>query len=86
MILLLTEVVVIGIGTMIGANIFTLFREISVLLTGYSWLAFLVAGVLSDVLGFLYLLRSKISHTNDALAEYLNYSWNGGFVGGVISL
>lgn len=71
---------------MIGAGIFALFGQISMLAGGYAWLAFVVSGIVSGLAGYSYFVFSKSAKTNGGVAEYLTLGWNANLTGRVISL
>ncbi len=82
----LPEVASLGVGTMIGAGIFALFGQISMLAGGYAWLAFVISGIISGLAGYSYFVFSKSATTNGGVAEYLTLGWRGNLTGRVISL
>lgn len=82
----LPEVASLGVGTMIGAGIFALFGQISLLAGGYAWLAFVISGVVSGLAGYSYYVFSRYAKTNGGVAEYLALGWKSNLVGRVISL
>jgi basic amino acid/polyamine antiporter, APA family len=65
------DIYLMSLGQIIGAGIFILIGKSAKYANNYTWLSFLIAGVLSIVSGFSYVELSKVFKSNAAENDYI---------------
>ena len=82
------DIYLMSLGQIIGAGIFILIGKSAKYATNYTWLAFLIAGILSILSGFSYVELSKVFKSNSAENDYISsvFGEKMGFISTIILL
>ena len=65
------DIYLMSLGQIIGAGIFILIGKSAKYANNYTWLSFLIAGLLSILSGFSYVELSKVFKSNSAENDYI---------------
>ena len=82
------DIYLMSLGQIIGAGIFILIGKSAKYANNYTWLAFLIAGILSILSGFSYVELSKVFKSNSAENDYISsvFGEKMGFISTIILL
>ena len=82
------DIYLMSLGQIIGAGIFILIGKSAKYAKNYTWLSFLIAGILSILSGFSYVELSKVFKSNSAENDYISsvFGEKMGFISTIILL